>query len=202
MGDDLEQRLREALHRLPRGLEAHVLRVVAEAERLAAVHGVDPAQARIAALAHDLLRATDDDAREASELLRIARAQRYPMEPADEMAPILLHGPLAVTLLRDEYGVHDEDVLGAVAWHTTAHAGMTRLQKLLFLADKIEPHKRARAAAVHGVATLAETDLDAALLAYLDYHVAVALETGWPLHPNTVAGRNELLASRRTRPES
>ena len=113
------------------------------------------------------------------------------------MEPVLLHGPLAVPILQEQYGVLDADVLGAVAYHTTAHAGMTPLQKLLFVADKIEPHKRARATAVDRVAVLADDDLDAALLAYIEYHMAYAIETGWPLHPNTIAARNELIARKR-----
>ena len=113
------------------------------------------------------------------------------------MEPILLHGPLAVPILQEQYGVIDADVLGAVAYHTTAHAGMTPLQKLLFIADKIEPEKRARAEEIDRVAVLAVRDLDGALLAYLEYHIAYAIGTGWPLHPNTIAARNELLARRR-----
>lgn len=71
---------------------------------------------------------------------------------------------------------------------------MTPLEQVLFLADKIEPEKRARAGAIDRVADLAETDLDAAVLAYLDYHILIALDRRWPLHPNTIAARTELLA--------
>jgi HD superfamily phosphohydrolase YqeK len=71
------------------------------------------------------------------------------------------------------------------------------LQKLIFVADKIEPHKAARHPAVARVTELAPRDHDAAMLAYLDPHLVVAAETGWPLHPRTVAARNELIAARR-----
>jgi len=184
-----EELLRAALPKVPARLAEHVLRVVDEATRLAAIHGVSVEAVRVAALGHDLLRPHS-----AGRLLSIAREQGYAMDDVDRMEPILLHGPLAVAILRGQYAVLDADVLGAVAYHTTAHGGMTRLQKLLFVADKIEPHKRKRAVAVERVAELATTDLDAAMLAYLDHHIQVALATGWPLHPNTVAARNELLA--------
>jgi predicted HD superfamily hydrolase involved in NAD metabolism len=189
--NDAEELLRAALLKVPAGLAEHVIRVQEEARRLAAIHGVDRQAVTIAVLAHDLLRAHSDE-----RLLTIAREQGYALDPADRMAPVLLHGPLAVPILQERYGIMDGDVLGAVAFHTTANEGMTRLQKLLFIADKIEPGKRARASDVERVAELAETDLDGALLAYLDYHVRVALETGWPLHSHTVAARNELLAAR------
>lgn len=186
-----EELLRAALFKVPAGLAEHVLRVVAEAERLAAIHGIDRNSATIAALAHDLLRAHSPE-----RLLAIAEEQHYPLDPADRMEPVLLHGPLAVPILREQYGIADADVLAACARHTTAAPGMTPLQKLIFVADKIEPHKRERAPEIEHVAMLAETDLDAAMLAYLDYHVRYAIDHAWPLHPNTVAARNELLARR------
>ena len=137
--NDAEELLRAALLKVPAGLAEHVVRVVDEALRLADVHGIDKQSVRIAALGHDLLRALNNE-----RLLGIADDQAYAATDADRMEPILMHGPLAVALLREQYNVVDADILGAVAYHTTAHAGMTPLQKLIFIADKIEPMKRAR----------------------------------------------------------
>jgi predicted HD superfamily hydrolase involved in NAD metabolism len=190
--NESEELLRAALTRLPAGLTEHVLRVADEAVRLAGIHGVDRHRARIAALGHDILRS-----HEPARLLRICDEQNYAADPVDRMEPVLLHGPLAVAILREQYKVMDADVLGAVAAHTTARPGMTKLQKLLFVADKIEPHKMGGRAPVIRVGDLAEEDLDAALAAYLEYQVAYALEKRWPLHPNTIAARNEMLATTR-----
>jgi len=190
--NETEELLRAALTKVPPGLAEHVVRVVDESVRLADVHGVDRAAARIAALGHDILRALNGD-----RLLGIAADQGYAMEEEDRMEPILLHGPLAVAILREQYKVLDADVLGAVAAHTTARPGMTRLQKLIFIADKIEPHKMGGRPQVMRVSDLAETDLDAAMRAYLDYQVEAALERGWPLHRNTIGARNELIAATR-----
>jgi predicted HD superfamily hydrolase involved in NAD metabolism len=190
--NDAEELLRAALLKVPAGLAEHVVRVLDEASRLAGVHGIDKQAVRIAALGHDLMRALNNE-----RLLGIAADQSYATEDADRMDPILMHGPLAVAVLREQYKVLDADILGAVAYHTTAHAGMTPLQKLIFIADKIEPWKRARNDALDRVAELAETDLDAAMLVYLNQMLEQAVEAGWPLHPNTVAARNELLARNR-----
>ncbi len=186
--NDAEELLRAALARVPATLAEHVLRVADEAARLAVVHGVDRDAARIAALGHDILRGHSPE-----RLLQICDEQGYAADPVDRMEPILLHGPLAVAILREQYKVLDADVLGAAAAHTTARPNMTKLQKLIFIADKIEPHKMGGRPPVIHVGDLAESDLDAAMLAYLDYHVKLALERGWPLHPNTVGARNELL---------
>jgi predicted HD superfamily hydrolase involved in NAD metabolism len=188
--NEAEELLRAALTKVPAGLAEHVVRVVDEAERLADMHGIDREAARMAALGHDLMRAHSPQ-----RLLRIAEEQGYPADSVDLAEPILLHGPLAVAVLREQYKVLDADVLGAVAAHTTARAGMTPLQKLVFIADKIEPHKMGGRHEVMRVADLAETDLDAAMRAYLDYYIREALDGGWQLHPNTVAARNELIAA-------
>ena len=190
--NETEELLRAALTRVPAGLAEHVLRVADETARLAVIHGVDRDAARIAALGHDILRGHNGD-----RLLQIADEQGYGADAVDRMEPILLHGPLAVAILREQYKVLDADVLGAVAAHTTARPGMTKLQKLVFIADKIEPHKMGGRPPVIRVGDIAETDLDAAMAAYLDYHVTLALERGWPLHPNTLGARNELIAARR-----
>ena len=189
---DAEELLRATLLKVPGGLAEHVIRVVAEVQRLADIHGVDREAATIAALGHDLLRAHSNE-----RLLAIAVEQGYALDPADEMEPILLHGPLAVQILQERYGILDGDVLGAVAYHTTANEGMTPLQKLVFIADKIEPQKLGQLPAVRIIAELAERDLDEAMLAYLDYHLRRAIERGWPLHSHTVAARNELLSQQR-----
>ncbi|MBI5284849.1 MAG: bis(5'-nucleosyl)-tetraphosphatase (symmetrical) YqeK [Chloroflexi bacterium] len=190
--NDAEELLRAALLKVPAGLAEHVMRVLDEAVRLAAIHGIDKEAVTLATLGHDLLRAHSPE-----RLLHIADEQGYALHDADRMEPILLHGPLALPILREQYNVIDADVLGAIASHTTAQAGMTPLQKLIFVADKIEPHKLEGVAAVQRVADLAVTDLDAALLAYLDYHIEYAAGASWPLHPHTIAARNELLAARR-----
>jgi predicted HD superfamily hydrolase involved in NAD metabolism len=188
--NDAEERLRAFLARSPQGLAEHVMRVVDQAVRLASLHDVDVNAARVAALGHDLMRAHNDD-----RLLAIAGEQGHTVDPVERLEPILLHGPLAVPVLREQYGVVDADVLGAVAAHTTAAPRMSRLQKLIFIADKIDPEKIERRPAVARVRELAEQDLDAALRAYLDLHILEALQDRWPLHPNTVAARNELVAA-------
>ncbi len=191
--NDAEELLRAALTKVPPSLAEHILRVVDEAERLADIHGVDKQAARIAALGHDLLRAAVTH-NNGDRLLRICDEQGYAADPVDRAEPILMHGPLAVAILREQYNVLDADILGAVAYHTTAHAGMTRLQKLIFIADKIEPHKMGGRPPVIHVGDLAESDLDAAMRAYLDYFIEEALRGNWVIHPNTVAARNELVA--------
>jgi HD superfamily phosphohydrolase YqeK len=72
---------------------------------------------------------------------------------------------------------------------------MSRLEKALFVADKIEHDKVARKPGLAEVRGLAERDLDAAMLRYLDLHLVEAVERRWQVHPRSVAARNQLLAA-------
>jgi predicted HD superfamily hydrolase involved in NAD metabolism len=180
--------LREAIARLPRGLTKHIKGTVEEARRLALLHGADEERAILAAWGHDIARAFSP-----SELLAEARRLGLALDPVEEEAPILLHGPIGAAILNRDFGINDSDVLAATRYHTTARAAMSTLEKVLFVADKIEPDKVRAEPALAKVRQLAERDLDAAVLECLNQRVLEASRRGWPLHPNTVAARNELL---------
>ena len=186
--DHLESRLRDAIAVLPDGLRAHILRVEAESRTLALSHAVDEHRAAISALGHDLVRHL-----KGSELLSMAA--HYGLQPDDvEVAsPILVHGPVAARILARDYGVEDEDVLAGVDCHTTARAGMSALEQVLFVADKVEPHKLAREPALGDVKELAQDDLAAAVLRYLDLNLEKSIRYRWPVHPRSLEARNELL---------
>jgi len=185
--------LKAAIPRLPRGLAEHVERVAAEAERLAAgFRELDGERVELAAWGHDIARALSPQ-----ELLPRARRFGLEVSPVEEEAPILLHGPVGAEILRRDYGIDDPEVLAAARFHSTGRAGMSLLEKVIFVADKIEPGKLRAKPALARVRERADRDLDAAILEYLDQMLVVAREEGWPLHPQAVAARNELLLSRR-----
>jgi len=186
--------LRAAVARLPRGLAEHIEGTVEEARRLALLHGADEERAALAAWGHDIARALSP-----SELLAEARRLGLPLDPAEEQAPILLHGTVGAAILSRDYGIDDPDVLAATRYHTTARAAMSTLEKVVFLADKIEPGKLLAEPALTKVRRLADRDLDAAILECLNQHLLEAKRRGWPLHPHTVAARNELLMTKRTK---
>ena len=186
--------LRAAVARLPRGLAEHIEGTVGEARRLAVLHGADEERAALAAWGHDIARALSP-----SELLAEARRLGLALDPVEEQAPILLHGAIGAAILSRDYGIDDPDVLAAARYHTTARAAMSTLEKIVFLADKIEPSKVRAEPALAEVRRLADRDLDAAILDCLNQHFLKANRRGWPLHPHTVAARNELLMTGPTR---
>lgn len=181
-----------AVARLPRGLAEHIEGVVAEARRLALLHGVDEERAVLAAWGHDIARALSS-----ADLLADAHRLGLPVDPVEEEAPILLHGPIAAVILGRDYAIDDAEVLAAAQCHTTGRAEMSALEKVVFVADKIEPGKVQSTPPLAKVRQLADNDLDAAILEYLNQHLLEASRRGWPLHPHTAAARNQLLLSKR-----
>jgi len=188
MTTEIRVALEGAVEELPRGLRDHILRVVAEAQRLAKRHGVDEERATVAALGHDLARAESP-----SELVRQAEAAGLELSAIERKEPMLIHGALSARILAERFGVEDEEVLAAARYHTTGRPGMSVLERVVYIADKVEPEKARGVSELAEARRLAEESLEAAMRGLLDLHVRRALERGWPLHPNTVAARNELL---------
>jgi predicted HD superfamily hydrolase involved in NAD metabolism len=183
-------RLRAAVEALPKGLRDHVLRVEVEAEWLSRRYDVDPERARLAVLGHDLVRHKSE-----SELLELAGDYGLDPDPVEKAAPVLVHGPVAAKILLRDYEYDDGEVLAGIDCHTTARVGMTMLEKVLFIADKIEPEKLERSPAWREVGDLARHDLDRALLRFLDLRIEEAVAERLPIHERMLEARNELVLS-------
>jgi predicted HD superfamily hydrolase involved in NAD metabolism len=153
--------VRAAVQRLPKGLAHHIERMVAEAKALGRRHGVDEAQIELVAWGHDIARHLSPQ-----ELLDAARRFGLDVGPAEQEAPILLHGAVGAEILRRDHGINDPDVLAAVRFHTTGRPGMSPLEKVIFVADKIEPSKVRAIPSLARVRELAAEDLDSAIDEY------------------------------------
>ncbi|MDN5364042.1 MAG: hypothetical protein PWQ91_1103 [Eubacteriales bacterium] len=164
----------------------HVLGVATTAEFLAERNGVARKKARLAALFHDMAKE-----REPGEIIRLAEAFGWEVTPEERENPTLLHGPAAVTLLREEFGIWDEEISQAVAYHTLGRPGMTTLEKIIYLADMIEPGRNYPG--VEELRQLAAKDLDLALLRGFARTIEYVLALDLYLHPLTVTARNALL---------
>ncbi|NLG24720.1 MAG: nicotinate (nicotinamide) nucleotide adenylyltransferase, partial [Clostridiales bacterium] len=135
----------------------HTISVAVTAVRLAIDHGVDPAKAHLAGMLHDCAKGLD-----AFQLMRLIRLGGISLDEMEMGMPALLHAPAGVVLARRDYGVTDPEVLSAIRWHTTGRRMMTDLEKVVYLADLIEP-TRPNASAIEGLRNLAKVDLDAAV---------------------------------------
>ncbi len=157
---------------------AHTLRVAETARRLAKLHGLDQERARLAGLLHDTAREIGKE-----ELLRVAEEDGVPVGDFERERPILLHGPVAAKLAREDLGVEDGEILDAVRAHTTGEPGMGPLALALFVADKIEPGREQPG--VEDLRELAPASLHRAARAALEHSVSYNERRDRPAHPRS-----------------
>jgi predicted HD superfamily hydrolase involved in NAD metabolism len=137
----------------------HIKGVQKTAVKLAKKHGEDPGKAEVAALFHDICREMDRDL-----LNKYIKKFDLPKKYMDNES--LAHGKIAAEIMAKKYGIRDKDVLNAVRYHTTGRAEMSKLEKILYLADSIEPGRNYPG--VDRLRKLAKEDLDKALLFSLE----------------------------------
>ncbi len=165
---------------------AHSRAVAALAAELCSRHAVDPARGFAAGLAHDLCKelpvATQRDLAASSGFL----------SPSSFLADKVVHGPAAAALLMRDYGVADDELLAAVAYHTVGRPGMGRLEIFVYCADKIEPGRHEVTQAFRDRCLSLEPR--AMLLAVMESTMAYLREKGREIAPETLLLYNELRA--------
>ncbi len=99
--------------------------------------GLDELQGKIAGIAHDIARETPVD-----DKLIGSIKDNYIISSEEMLNPVLLHGRIGASLLKNKFNLVNDDILQAVRWHTTGHPDMGKLGQILFIADYIEPGRK------------------------------------------------------------
>ena len=160
----------------------HVCRVEQTAMELAQLNDVDIERASIAGLCHDYAKQRPD-----KDFIQVIRAKKK--------NPLLLnygnaiwHGVVGAEMVKDELGVHDEDILNAIRQHTTGNDYMIKLAQVIYMADYIEPGRDFPG--VTKARELTKKDLGAGVA----YQTARTLEylimNGQPVYPQTLTTYN------------
>lgn len=165
----------------------HTLNVKKMAVKLARRYGVQEEKAALAALLHDAAKEIP------KEEMKALMAQYPQYAEGGESRPVpVWHGVCAAILARTEWGVTDEAVLSAIACHTAGKPGMTKLDKVVYLADMTS--KERDWPGVNKLRKLEMKDLDAAMLAALKQTNDFVLSEGKPLDPMSKAAYDDILA--------
>ncbi|MBR0136233.1 MAG: nicotinate (nicotinamide) nucleotide adenylyltransferase, partial [Clostridia bacterium] len=127
---DIRARLAD---RLKRKRLSHTMLTACEAVKLAYRYGVDTKKARLAAILHDCIKLPN------KELIAFCDENHYDISDEERENPYLIHSRLGAVLACDEFGVRDPEVLLAIRSHTLGRVEMTELEKIIYVADKIEP---------------------------------------------------------------
>ncbi|MDO4615032.1 MAG: bis(5'-nucleosyl)-tetraphosphatase (symmetrical) YqeK [Lachnospiraceae bacterium] len=158
----------------------HTLGVMYTAASLAMRYEEDMENAQVAGLLHDCAKCMPD-----SKKLKICKKAGIEITPTEEKNPYLLHGKVGAYLAAEKYGIEDEDILNAITWHTTGHGGMSRLEKIIYIADYIEPHRN-KTPNLSDVRTLSFQELDLALFKILSDTLAYLRKSERSTDPMTV----------------
>lgn len=168
---------------------SHVLGTEQEAIRLAKRYGAEVEKAQIAALLHDCTKKLTPD-----EQFFLCKQYHIELDGVEQMSPKLLHAKTGAEIARDVFGVED-DIYQAIKWHTTGHANMTLLQKVIYLADYIEPNRDFPG--VESIRTACYEDLDKGLDLGLKMTIDEMTGRGIEVHHYTREARESLKGTRR-----
>lgn len=147
----------------------HTLGVMFTCASLAMVHGYDLKDAQAAGLLHDSAKCIPN-----KKKLKICAEHHIPVSDFEKEHPFLLHAKLGAYIAKTKYNITDEEILSAITYHTTGKPDMTMLEKIVYIADYIEP-ARNKAPRLAEIRKLAFEDLDECMyqilkdtLTYLD----------------------------------
>ena len=146
---------------------------------LAMRYGASMADALAAGLLHDCAKCLTDD-----KQLSICEKHGLVVTDAEKKNPFLLHSKVGACLAEHKYGIKNKDVLNAIRNHTTGRPGMSLLEKIVFIADYIEPGRK-DAVNLTDIRRLAFEDLDRALLYILEDTLKYLEEAGGDVDPRT-----------------
>lgn len=162
----------------------HVMGVEEEAVKLAQRWGADPELARRAGILHDCTKYY-----ELPEQLDICEEYGVRLDALEQKAVKLLHSKTGACIARGVFGQPDA-VYDAIFWHTTGKADMTTLEKVLYIADYMEPNRDFDG--VERLRHLAYTDLDKTMLLGVEMTIQEMQQRQVPIHTNTLQARDWL----------
>jgi predicted HD superfamily hydrolase involved in NAD metabolism len=161
----------------------HVLGVVQVAEQLADIYKENREKARLSALVHDCAKNMSSE-----EIIKLVKDSGYSLDGVCNNCPELVHGLAGAIIGKTVMGIEDSEVFDAARYHTTGRKAMSLLEKIVYLADYIEPSRN-----FPGVEKLREAafeNIDRAVLMALDNTIKYVIKKGQLLHTDTVDTRN------------
>lgn len=164
----------------------HSLRVEDIAIELAKIYGADIEKTKTAAVLHDCGKIPED-----INLLKRASDFDIILDDSMESNHELIHGFLGAKIAEKEYGIEDREILDAIYYHTIGRKNMTILDKIIYIADYIEPKRDFRG--VEEIRQMAFIDIDKSILMAMENTIIFLISVNKLIHLETVKARNYLL---------
>lgn len=161
--DEKLNQIRKTLYKeLDKDRYYHTMGVMYTAASMAMCHGANIEKAMYAGLLHDCAKCISD-----SDKLKLCKKYHLEVTDTERKNPGLLHAKLGAYLAEHKYKIQDSDILNAIASHTTGRPAMSLLEKIIYIADYIEPGRR-KLPNIPVVRELAFTDIDQCLYRMLN----------------------------------
>lgn len=186
---EIEEAKRVVEKMLPEKRFRHTVGVSRTAAALAERYGASKEKAALAGMLHDIAKYFSDDQLKAIIKRRPDITDRYL-----HYSSKLWHAPAGAAYVQEQLGIDDPEILNAMTYHTTGKRQMSVLEKIIFLADYIEPGRDFPG--VEPVRQAAEKSLDGAVIMELRQTIMHLLEKGRSVYPDTFDAYNDLVRSR------
>lgn len=135
---EISQKLRKEMEKqLKPDRFDHTLGVAYTAASMAIVHGADIQKALIAGMLHDCAKCMDHETQ-----IKICEKNKIEITDVERRNHSLLHAKVGMYLAKTKYEIDDPEILGAIRWHTTGKENMSLLEKIVYIADFIEPNRK------------------------------------------------------------
>lgn len=164
----------------------HTVRVLETALLLGEKLQIDLKMVELAAIFHDYAKY-----RSKEEMRRWIVSENSLSKDLLQYHHELWHAPVGAILVEREIGIQDPAILSAIRFHTTGRVNMTTLEKIIFLADYIEPGR-----AFPGIDTVreaAQENLDLACKRALSNTISFLLSKNQPIYPDTFFAYNDFV---------
>ncbi len=184
-----EEALRLVKQQLTEHRYQHTLGVMETAISLARQYGADEKKAETAAIFHDYAKF-----RPKEEMQKIIIEQGLPKDLLEFNAE-LWHAPAGAYLVEKEAGITDGEILNAIRYHTSGRPGMTLLEKIIYLADYIEPGRHFPG--VDEVREMAKENLNQALIKAVQNTIMFLMKKNQTVYPETFHTYNDLIQHER-----
>ena len=132
----------------------HTMGVMYTCASLAMVHGYDIQDAQAAGLLHDCAKCIPN-----KKKLKLCKSYHLEVSEFEESHPFLLHAKLGACIAKEKYHIEDREILSSITYHTTGKPAMSTLEKIVYIADYIEP-MRDKAPNLERIRKIAFVDLD------------------------------------------
>jgi len=178
--------IKEKLNKRNDFRKKHTEGVVKVAVNIAKKYEVNINKVKIAGLLHDYARNLDN-----KELIKIVESNNIEIDYWEKEIPNLLHSPVGAFLAKKEFKIEDKEILNAIRYHTIGRPDMSLIEKIIFIADIIEPNRDFPG--VNLIREKVKVDIDKAVILVCDFTIKYNIERRRIIHPNTLLTRNKLL---------